>query len=43
MKQLKNKKIYSLYHLQKITNSVVKWTSIITFFCLDYIKQKETD
>jgi len=29
--QLKKKQ--TLYSLQKITNSVVKWTAIISFYC----------
>ena len=36
MKKTKNKKLESRYYLQKVTNSVIKWTSIITKLCLDY-------
>ncbi len=30
MKKNKHKKLSSIYFIQKITNSVVKWTSLIT-------------
>ncbi len=29
--EIKLKKIKSLYYLQKVTNSVIKWTSIMSY------------
>ena len=38
MVAMKIKKKPSIYEIQKITNSVIKWTGIITFLCLDKTK-----
>ncbi len=32
---MKTKNKATLYSLQKVTNSVIKWTAIITVLCLD--------
>lgn len=36
--KIKNKKKLTSYALQKVTNSVVKWTGILTSLCLDKTK-----
>ncbi len=38
-KEYKNKakKLLTTYSLQKVTNSVVKWTSIISFYSKQYL------
>ena len=33
--QMKSKNRNSVYYLHKLTNSIIKWTGIITYFCLD--------
>lgn len=35
---MKTKNQVTLYSLQRITNSVIKWTGIITVLCLDKIQ-----
>lgn len=35
---MKTQKNFTSYSLQKLTNSVIKWTSILTFLCLDKIQ-----
>jgi hypothetical protein len=35
MVPMKTKNKTTVYSLQKITNSVVKWTAIITVLCID--------
>jgi hypothetical protein len=34
---MKTKKKVTSYSLQKFTNSVVKWTSIISFYCKEIL------
>jgi len=34
---MKTQKKTTIYSLQKLTNSIVKWTAIITSLCLDKI------
>lgn len=38
MKKVKGNKLLTTYYFQKVTNSVIKWTGIITSYCLDQIK-----
>ncbi len=35
---MKTKRKPTLYCLQKVTNSVIKWTAIMTALCLDKAK-----
>ncbi len=35
---MKIKRKPTLYSLQKVTNSVIKWTAIMTVLCLDKAK-----
>ena len=34
--KIKERKVITLYSLQKFTNSVVKWTGIVASLCKEY-------